>query len=178
MSRVNKERLGQLLGEIQRHENIDDRYRAALRGETLTGVPGARIRGGGTSLPLPPVAAKEGEGGWGAFRVPYSYSYPLNCFRFSPPTKFGNLQLRGRCLNIPRLETFESEMSAGDFDVWLRVVSIGFCCCLLCHAEWWELGEDLRAQHQFWGAFSNVCLGLQTRTISQRSCEGHEFAFC
>ena len=61
MSRVNKERLGQLLGEVQRHENIDDRYRAALRGETLTGTPDARIRGGGgTSLPRAPVVAKEG----------------------------------------------------------------------------------------------------------------------
>lgn len=52
VGRVNKERLGQLLGEIQRKENTEDRYAAALRGETLTGPPGARVRGGaGTSMP-------------------------------------------------------------------------------------------------------------------------------
>ncbi|KAG0576585.1 hypothetical protein KC19_5G091700 [Ceratodon purpureus] len=51
VGKVNKERLGQLLGEIQRKENTEDRYAAALRGETLTGPPGARVRGGaGTSM--------------------------------------------------------------------------------------------------------------------------------
>ncbi|CAM6106417.1 unnamed protein product [Calypogeia fissa] len=51
VGRVNKERLAQFLGEIQRKEDIEDRYKAALRGETLTGTPEARIRGGGgTSL--------------------------------------------------------------------------------------------------------------------------------
>eukprot|EP00249_Psilotum_nudum_P010699 c22705_g1_i3 orf=479-976(-) len=54
MARVNKERLGQLLHEVQCKENIEDRYAAALRGETLTGTPDNRIRGGGTSLqPIP-----------------------------------------------------------------------------------------------------------------------------
>lgn len=54
VGRVNKERLGQLLGEIQRKENTEDRYAAALRGETLTGPPGARVRGGaGTSMQAP-----------------------------------------------------------------------------------------------------------------------------
>lgn len=47
IGRVNKERLAQFLGEIQRKENTEDRYKAALRGETLTGTPEARIRGGG-----------------------------------------------------------------------------------------------------------------------------------
>jgi hypothetical protein len=47
MARVNKERLGQLLKEIKSKENTEDRYAAALRGETLTGTPGARVRGGG-----------------------------------------------------------------------------------------------------------------------------------
>ena len=47
MGRVNKERLGQMLGEIQRKESIEDRYAAALRGETLTGTPEHRVRGGG-----------------------------------------------------------------------------------------------------------------------------------
>lgn len=47
MAKVNKERLGQFLSEIQNRENTEDRYAAALRGETLTGKPGARIRGGG-----------------------------------------------------------------------------------------------------------------------------------
>ena len=47
MARVNKERLGQFLKEIKSKENTEDRYVAALRGETLTGTPGARVRGGG-----------------------------------------------------------------------------------------------------------------------------------
>ncbi|KAL2630602.1 hypothetical protein R1flu_015288 [Riccia fluitans] len=55
MGRVNKERLAQLLGEIQRKENTEDRYKAALRGETLTGTPEARIRGGGGSSVAPVV---------------------------------------------------------------------------------------------------------------------------
>lgn len=51
MGKVNKERLAQLLGEIQRKENTEARYSAALRGETLTGTPDARVRGGaGTSM--------------------------------------------------------------------------------------------------------------------------------
>jgi hypothetical protein len=55
---VNKERLGQLLGEIQRKENTEDRYAAALRGETLTGPPGARVRGGaGTSMQAPSASS-------------------------------------------------------------------------------------------------------------------------
>lgn len=56
VGRVNKERLGQLLGEIQRKENTEDRYAAALRGETLTGPPGARVRGGAGTSMLPPGA--------------------------------------------------------------------------------------------------------------------------
>ncbi|KAG6554707.1 hypothetical protein Mapa_003726 [Marchantia paleacea] len=56
MSRVNKERLGQLLGEIQRKEDTEDRYKAALRGETLTGTPEARIRGGGGSSLAPALS--------------------------------------------------------------------------------------------------------------------------
>lgn len=69
MGKVNKERLGQFLQEIQRKENTEDRYAAALRGETLTGTPEARIRGGGTSMPaslgLPekvPTPVKRGPG--------------------------------------------------------------------------------------------------------------------
>eukprot|EP00245_Coleochaete_scutata_P009354 TRINITY_DN3060_c2_g3_i1.p1 TRINITY_DN3060_c2_g3~~TRINITY_DN3060_c2_g3_i1.p1 ORF type:complete len:151 (+),score=33.11 TRINITY_DN3060_c2_g3_i1:44-496(+) len=50
VSRMNKERLGQLLGEIQRKENTEDRYKAALRGETLTGTPDARVRAYGTTM--------------------------------------------------------------------------------------------------------------------------------
>ena len=60
VGRVNKERLGQLLGEIQRGENTEDRYAAALRGETLTGPPGARVRGGaGTSMPAPSASQSD-----------------------------------------------------------------------------------------------------------------------
>ncbi|CAM6021245.1 unnamed protein product [Sphagnum balticum] len=64
VGRVNKERLQQLLHEIQHKEDTEDRYAAALRGETLTGTPGARIRGGGgtsmqvsssSSAPPPPI---------------------------------------------------------------------------------------------------------------------------
>jgi hypothetical protein len=47
---ANKERLGQLLKEIQQKDDFEDRYKAALNGETLTGTPDARVRGGsGTS---------------------------------------------------------------------------------------------------------------------------------
>lgn len=55
VAKVNNERLGQLLTEVKEKQNIEDRYAAALRGETLTGTPGARLRGGaGTSWrPLP-----------------------------------------------------------------------------------------------------------------------------
>jgi len=50
VGRVNKERLQQLLYEIQ-HEDTEGRYAAILRRETLTGTSGTYIRGGGrTSL--------------------------------------------------------------------------------------------------------------------------------
>lgn len=64
MARVNKERLGQLLTEIQNKEDTEDRYKAALKGETLTGTPGARVRGGGgTSMPSLPDKEKGNVGG-------------------------------------------------------------------------------------------------------------------
>lgn len=44
MGQVNKERLAEYLGELQRKENTDDRYVAALRGETLTRKPYVRIQ--------------------------------------------------------------------------------------------------------------------------------------
>ena len=44
MGRVNKERLGEFLGELQRKEDINDRYVAALRGEILTRNPYVRIQ--------------------------------------------------------------------------------------------------------------------------------------
>eukprot|EP00897_Mesotaenium_endlicherianum_P000613 jgi/Mesen1/10552/ME000083S10054 len=49
MGEVNKDRLGQFLMEIHSKQNTEDRYAAALRGETLTGSPEARVRGGGGS---------------------------------------------------------------------------------------------------------------------------------
>lgn len=62
MGRVNKDRLGQYLGEIQRKENTEDRYSAALRGETLTGAPGARVRGGaGASTSAAPSSSSQPE---------------------------------------------------------------------------------------------------------------------
>ncbi|OIW08101.1 hypothetical protein TanjilG_06644 [Lupinus angustifolius] len=44
MGQVNKERLAEYLGELQRKENTNDRYVAALRGETLTRKPYVRIQ--------------------------------------------------------------------------------------------------------------------------------------
>jgi hypothetical protein len=36
MGQVNRERLAEFLGELQRKEDTNDRYIAALKGETLT----------------------------------------------------------------------------------------------------------------------------------------------
>ncbi|GMH07955.1 hypothetical protein Nepgr_009795 [Nepenthes gracilis] len=44
MGQVNRERLAEYLGELQRKEDTNDRYRAALRGETLTRKPYVRIQ--------------------------------------------------------------------------------------------------------------------------------------
>ncbi|XP_068660501.1 uncharacterized protein [Aristolochia californica] len=44
MGKVNQERLAEFLGELQRKENTNDRYVAALRGETLTRNPYVRIQ--------------------------------------------------------------------------------------------------------------------------------------
>ncbi|GMI70754.1 hypothetical protein like AT1G79390 [Hibiscus trionum] len=44
MGRVNQERLAEYLGELQRKEDTNDRYVAALRGETLTRTPYQRIQ--------------------------------------------------------------------------------------------------------------------------------------
>ncbi|GLT81319.1 hypothetical protein SLE2022_254560 [Rubroshorea leprosula] len=44
MGRVNRERLAEYLGELQRKEDTNDRYVAALRGETLTRNPYQRIQ--------------------------------------------------------------------------------------------------------------------------------------
>lgn len=44
MGQVNRERLAEYLGELQRKEDTNDRYVAALRGETLTRNPHARIQ--------------------------------------------------------------------------------------------------------------------------------------
>ncbi|KAH0637608.1 hypothetical protein KY285_037305 [Solanum tuberosum] len=44
MGKVNKERLAEYLGELQRKENTNDRYVAALKGETLTRKPYQRIQ--------------------------------------------------------------------------------------------------------------------------------------
>lgn len=53
MGRVNKERLGQYLGGIQRKENTEDRFSAALRGETLAGPPDARVIAGAATISMP-----------------------------------------------------------------------------------------------------------------------------
>lgn len=44
MGKVNQERLAEYLGELQRKEDTNDRYVAALRGETLTRNPYQRIQ--------------------------------------------------------------------------------------------------------------------------------------
>ncbi|KAJ6899978.1 hypothetical protein NC652_026197 [Populus alba x Populus x berolinensis] len=44
MGKVNRERLAVYLGELQRKEDTNDRYVAALRGETFTRNPYARIQ--------------------------------------------------------------------------------------------------------------------------------------
>ncbi|ERN12979.1 uncharacterized protein LOC18441214 [Amborella trichopoda] len=44
MGKVNKERLAEYLGELQRNEDTNDRYVAALRGQTLTRKPYVRIQ--------------------------------------------------------------------------------------------------------------------------------------
>uniref|UniRef100_A0A2P2IJ85 Uncharacterized protein MANES_16G045300 n=1 Tax=Rhizophora mucronata TaxID=61149 RepID=A0A2P2IJ85_RHIMU len=44
MGKVNRERLAEYLGELQRKEDTNDRYAAALRGETLTRKPYVRIQ--------------------------------------------------------------------------------------------------------------------------------------
>lgn len=44
MGQVNRERLAEYLGELQRKEDTNDRYVAALRGETLTRNPYVRIQ--------------------------------------------------------------------------------------------------------------------------------------
>ncbi|KAM3278984.1 hypothetical protein ACQJBY_046339 [Aegilops geniculata] len=53
MGQVNRERLAEFLGEIQRKENTNDRYVAALKGETLTRKRYERIQ------PVPQQAAQE-----------------------------------------------------------------------------------------------------------------------
>ncbi|XP_057949715.1 uncharacterized protein LOC131144840 [Malania oleifera] len=44
MGKVNQDRLKEYFGELQRKENTNDRYVAALRGETLTRNPYVRIQ--------------------------------------------------------------------------------------------------------------------------------------
>lgn len=53
MGQINRERLAEFLGEIQRKENTNDRYVAALKGETLTRKRYERIQ------PVPQQAAQE-----------------------------------------------------------------------------------------------------------------------
>lgn len=53
MGKVNKERLAEYLGEVQRKEDTNDRYVAALKGETLTRNPYVRIQ------PVPAPAANQ-----------------------------------------------------------------------------------------------------------------------
>ncbi|KAM6582800.1 hypothetical protein CsatB_009802 [Cannabis sativa] len=44
MGQTNRERLAEFLGELERKEDTNDRYVAALRGETLTRKPYVRIQ--------------------------------------------------------------------------------------------------------------------------------------
>ncbi|XP_002511052.2 uncharacterized protein LOC8277427 [Ricinus communis] len=53
MAKVNQERLAEYLGELKRKEDTNDRYIAALKGQTLTRNPYVRIQ------PIPNQADKE-----------------------------------------------------------------------------------------------------------------------
>ncbi|EFJ31449.1 hypothetical protein SELMODRAFT_75632 [Selaginella moellendorffii] len=57
MSKVNKDRLQELLDDVKNKRDINDRYAAALRGQIMTGPPEARVlhKGGGTTLPPIPA---------------------------------------------------------------------------------------------------------------------------
>ncbi|KAH6768733.1 centrosomal protein [Perilla frutescens var. frutescens] len=55
MGKVNQERLAEYLGELKRKEDTNDRYVAALRGETLTRKPYVRIQ----PVPRPSSEVKE-----------------------------------------------------------------------------------------------------------------------
>lgn len=55
MGQVNRERLAEYLGELQRKEDTNDRYVAALKGETLTRKRYERIQ------PIPKQGEKEAE---------------------------------------------------------------------------------------------------------------------
>ncbi|KAM7526927.1 hypothetical protein LguiA_016829 [Lonicera macranthoides] len=55
MGKVNKERLAEYLGEVQRKEDTNDRYAAALKRETLTRNPYVRIQ----PVPAPAPAANQ-----------------------------------------------------------------------------------------------------------------------
>ncbi|KAF9674493.1 hypothetical protein SADUNF_Sadunf10G0133000 [Salix dunnii] len=57
MGRVNRERLAEYLGELQRKEDTNDRYVAALRGETFTRNPYVRIQ------PIPKQNSTEADRG-------------------------------------------------------------------------------------------------------------------
>eukprot|EP01018_Ginkgo_biloba_P030786 Gb_38967 [translate_table: standard] len=63
MAKVNKDRLAEFLGELERKENTEDRYVAALRGETLTRNPYVRIQPVPKEIPqkLKPKAEIEGQ---------------------------------------------------------------------------------------------------------------------
>ncbi|KAL5731280.1 hypothetical protein ACHQM5_004026 [Ranunculus cassubicifolius] len=65
MGQVNKERLAEYLGELQRKENTNDRYVAALKGETLTRKRYERIQPvpatTQTQAPVKPIETKEAE---------------------------------------------------------------------------------------------------------------------
>lgn len=52
IGKVNTARLGQMLEEIEKKENTEDRYKAALRGETLLGTPKTRHLASGSSAGL------------------------------------------------------------------------------------------------------------------------------
>lgn len=55
MGQVNKDRLAEFLGELQRKEDTNDRYVAALKGETLTRKRYERIQ----PVPAPVQASQE-----------------------------------------------------------------------------------------------------------------------
>lgn len=111
MGQVNKERLAEYLGELQRKENTNDRYVAALRGETLTRKPYVRIQ------PIPEQTDKE-QKNWISCWTPVivnirSFEFTINTMLFYFYSRFipECIYLRSHVLERTRSGLMEIECS-------------------------------------------------------------------